>query len=184
MFRKLAAVLAISAAFVTAGQAAEISSDEAAFTTYVQQKLQLYSPSPINLVGPLSLSVGPSSTAIDLPSLKPVHDLCLASPSKCERAVNDFVQDTVRSILQKPSPHVAAVALIQTQLVACNRTSRALQLASVYVPVTIVCGAAPDGLRSMPARAEAYCKRRIRSFTLAPREPIEAQCTIRMSREA
>ena len=137
MVRKLAAVLALSAAFVSAGHAAEIPSDAAAFTTYVQQKLQLYSPSPINLVGPLSLSVGPASSAINLPSLKTVHDLCVLAPSKCERAVNDFVQETVRGILQKPPANAAAAepAVVQTQLVACNRTSRVVQLASVYVPV-------------------------------------------------
>ena len=83
--------------------AADVPKDKGAFTTYMQTILQLYSPSPINLLGPLSLSVGTSNAAVKLPSLKPLHKLCVASPSKCDHAVNDYVQDAARDFLQKPA---------------------------------------------------------------------------------
>lgn len=135
MIRRVAFVsFLFSFGVAVTAMAADVPSDAAAFTTYIQSKLQLYSPQPINLVGPLSLSVGASGSAVDLPSLKSVHDLCATSPSKCDGAVNDYVQNVTREFLQNPTRPSAWTG--QTQLVVCNRTTRAVQLASIYVPVS------------------------------------------------
>ena len=135
MIRKLTAVFLHSAGFTVIAFAADVPSNEAAFTAYVQNKLQLYSPSPINVVGPLSLSVKTSDTQINLPSLRPLHELCSSSPAKCDEAVDDYVQNTTRDVLQKPAASRSPNSN-QTQLVACNRTTRTVQFASVYIPVS------------------------------------------------
>lgn len=125
----------LSAAFTVSALAGAVPGDEVAFTAYVQNKLQLYSPSPIRSSGPLSLSVQTASATIDLPSLKQVHELCLSSPAKCDDAVNDYVQNTTRDFLQKPTAASPSSSSDRTQLVACNRTTRTVQFASVYIPV-------------------------------------------------
>ena len=135
MFRRFALISLLSAAFAVSALASDVPSDEAAFTAYVQNKLQLYSPSPIHSAGSLRLSIQTAGEAIDLPSLKPVHDLCLSSPAKCDGAVDDYVQSTTRDILQKPTAALPSSSSNRTQLVACNRTTRTVQFASVYIPV-------------------------------------------------
>jgi uncharacterized membrane protein len=113
--------------------------DDAGFTTYVQQKLQLYSPSPISSTGTLSLSVSAPGSATNLPSLKPVHDSCVATPAKCDRAVNDYVQGVAHDVLQRATSSPAAQPATPanaTQLVACNHTTHTVQLASVYIPLS------------------------------------------------
>jgi len=117
MFRRFAALALFSFGFVGGALAADVPKDKAAFTAYMQTKLQLYSPSPINVIGPLSLSVGTSNAAVKLPSLKPLYKLCVASPSKCDHAVNDYVQDAAHDVLQKPAPVTPAT---QTQAVAAT----------------------------------------------------------------
>jgi hypothetical protein len=134
MVRQLAAVFLLSFGFAAFARAADAPGDEAAFTAYIQNKLQLYSPLPINVVGSLSLSVGAVATAVSLPSLKSLHELCATSPSKCDGAVNDYVQNVTREYLQNPARPSSWTG--QTQLVVCNRTTRMVQLASVYVPVS------------------------------------------------
>lgn len=134
MLRRFAAVSLFSFGIAVSANAADVPSGEAAFTSYIQTKLQLYSPQPVNLVGPLNLTVGAPTSAVSLPSLKPVHDLCVASPSKCDGAVNDYVQNVTREFLQNPARPSAWTG--QTQLVVCNRTTRKVQLASIYVPVS------------------------------------------------
>jgi TonB family protein len=103
MFRRFVALALFSFGFVGNSFSAEVPKDKAAFTTYMQAKLQLYSPSPIKVLGPLSLSVGTSNASVTLPSLKPLHKLCVASPLKCDHAINDYVQDVTREFLQKPA---------------------------------------------------------------------------------
>jgi Protein of unknown function (DUF1036) len=134
MFRQLAAVFLLWFGFAVVTMAADVPGDETAFTSYIQTKLQLYSPLPVNVVGPLSLSAGAATTAVSLPSLNPLHELCVASPSKCDGAVNDYVQNVTREFLQNPARPSAWSG--QTQLVVCNRTTRMVQLASIYVPVS------------------------------------------------
>src|SRR6185437_4665094 len=70
-------------------------------------------------LGPLSLSVGASNAAVRLPSLKPLHKTCVASPSKCDHAINDYVQNAARGVLQKPAPSTPP-----TQPVAAYTTGR------------------------------------------------------------
>lgn len=104
----LAVALVVLHEFGSAGaSAADIPKDKAAFTLYMQNKLQLYSPLPINVVGPLSLSVGTASAAVTLPSLKTLHKLCVATPAKCDHAVNDYVQDVARAIQTPPATAAA-----------------------------------------------------------------------------
>jgi hypothetical protein len=134
MVRRLAAVALLTFGIAAYARASDVPSDEAAFTSYIQTKLQLYSPQPVNLAGPLSLSVGATATAVSLPSLKPLHELCATSPAKCDGAVNDYVQNVTREFLQNPARPSAWTG--QTQLVVCNRTTRKVQLAGVYVPVS------------------------------------------------
>jgi TonB family protein len=99
----LASISLLSFGLAATSLASDVPKDKSAFTSYMQNKLQLYSPLPINFVGPLSLSVGTSSAAVRLPSLVPLHKHCMASPSKCDAAVNDYVQSVTRSFLQKPT---------------------------------------------------------------------------------
>jgi uncharacterized membrane protein len=134
MICRLGVAFALSFGLASHAAAADIPGDEAAFTSYIQTKLQLYSPQPVNLVGPLSLSVGAPTIAVGLPSLKPLHELCRASPAKCDGAVNDYVQNVTREYLQNPARPSTWTG--QTQLVVCNRTTRMVQLAGVYVPVS------------------------------------------------
>ena len=113
----------LSALLATAVQAATVPMDEAEFTAYIQKRLQLYAPAPVNIVGPLSLSLGAAADTKPLPSLKPLHDACLSAPARCEAAADTFVQNTVHDALQKPA---AASAPGVTTLVACNHTPHTL----------------------------------------------------------
>ena len=108
--------------------------DEAGFTAYVQQRLQLYAPAPIHVVGPFSLAVGSGADAKPLPSLVSVHEACMREPAKCEAATDTYVQDTAHDVLQKPAASSAPTPGVTT-LVACNHATRTLAVASVYVPV-------------------------------------------------
>lgn len=136
MIRRFVAGSLFSFAVVASAWATDAPSDERAFTAYVQNKLQLYSPSPINMVAPLRLSAGAAGVEVDLPSLKPLRELCVTSPAKCDAAVDAFVQDVTRQYLQKPVTATPAALPGRTQLVVCNRTTRTVQLASVYIPVS------------------------------------------------
>jgi hypothetical protein len=129
MTRRTMIGLAVLAGLLYANAAKAVPTDEAGFTAYIQQRLQLYAPAPINIVGPLSLSFGSTKDAKAVPSLQPVHDACLREPANCEAAADAYVQNTVHDVLQKPEP--ASV----TTLMACNHTSHTLELASIYVPV-------------------------------------------------
>jgi uncharacterized membrane protein len=116
----------------TAALAADIPMDDAGFTAYVQKRLQLYAPATITVTGPFALAAGPRA----LPSLKPVHDACVAKPAECGTATNDYVQDAARD-LQTPAPASApppAEAGVTT-LYTCNATQRTLNIATIYVPV-------------------------------------------------
>jgi uncharacterized membrane protein len=107
--------------------------DEVGFTAYVQKRLQLYAPAPVNIVGPLSLSLGNAGDTKPLPSLKPLHDACLSAPATCEAAADRFVQNTVHDAMPKPA---AATTPGATTLVACNHTPHTLAIASIYIPVS------------------------------------------------
>ena len=133
MIRQFAFALLLAVASPVLALASDVPSDEAAFTTFIRDKLQLYSLSPIRVAGPLSLSMQTADSSIDLPSLRPLHELCQSSPTKCDQAVNDYIQTTSRDILQKPT--TASSTSNRTQLVVCNRTTRTVQFASVYIPV-------------------------------------------------
>ncbi len=117
----------VAAVWMTAAQAAEIPMDDAGFTAFIQQRLQLYAPGKITIAGPLSLTTGTTA----LPSLKPVHDACLANPSNCASLTDGYVQAAARD-LQKPAGTPASNV---TTLYACNGTARTLEFASVYTPV-------------------------------------------------
>jgi TonB family protein len=110
----LLGVLLHAIGFAGPALAGDIPKDKAAFTAYMQNKLQLYSPSPINVVGPLRLSVGTANAAVALPSLKTLHKRCIAAPATCEHAVNDYVQDVARAI-QTPPAAEPTVASNETQ---------------------------------------------------------------------
>jgi TonB family protein len=109
------AALLVGVLFAGPAWSADVPKDKAPFTAYMQNKLQLYSPMPINVVAPLSLSVGPANAAVALPSLKPLHKFCVASPSKCDHAVNDYVQEVARQFLQKPEAVTPSAAPDETQ---------------------------------------------------------------------
>ena len=135
MNRQIVLVLLLSSAVAATALAGDVPADESAFTAFVQNKLQLYSPSPIQSLGPLHLAVKTANATVDLPSLKSLHELCVSAPAKCDNAVNEYVQNTTRDILQKPMMASPSSTANRTQLVACNRTTRTVQFASVYVPV-------------------------------------------------
>jgi TonB family protein len=102
-FVSFAGLLLFAFGFAVPASAGDVPKDEPAFTAYMQNKLQLYSPSPINVVGPLSLSVEISGATVKLPSLSPLHKRCAAAPSKCGHAIDDYVQNVAREILQPPA---------------------------------------------------------------------------------
>ena len=135
MNRQFALFSLLFAAFAASALGGDVPGDEAGFTAYIQNKLQLYSPSPIHSAGPMHLSVQATSATVDLPSLKPLHELCVSAPAKCDDAVNDYVQNTTRDFLQRSIAASPSSASNRTQLVACNRTTRTVQFASVYIPV-------------------------------------------------
>jgi|SRR5476651_1933612 len=135
MVRQLGLCLGFLAALcATSTQAADIPTDDAGFTAYIQNRLQLYASGPVNVVGPLSLSVGTSANSTPLPSLKPAHDTCIAQAAQCQAAADAYVQNTVHDVLQKPAASAAVAGV--TTLVACNRTQRTLAVASIYLPVS------------------------------------------------
>src|SRR5215831_4453903 len=103
MIRQFAAGVIVCFGISAIAFAADVPIGEPAFTSYIQNKLQLYSPSPINLVGPMSLSIGTASSAVNLPSLKALHEMCVASPAKCDGAVNEYIQNVTREYLQNPT---------------------------------------------------------------------------------
>ena len=115
--------------------AAAVPMDEPGFTAYIQKRLQLYAPEPISVTGPFTLSAGTAANATSLPSLVPLHDACVSEPTKCEAAADTYVQNVVHDVLQKPAP-TSAAAQGTTTLVACNHTTHALAVASIYVPVS------------------------------------------------
>lgn len=136
--RKLILCLGILAGLAaTPAQAAGIPMDEAGFSAYVQQKLQLYAPAPIYVVGPYSLTMGSGADARPLPSIKPLHDACVSAPANCESATHEYVQDTAHDVLQKPAGSAAATPAPagSTTLFVCNGTARDQNIASVYMPV-------------------------------------------------
>jgi uncharacterized membrane protein len=125
-------LLALSAG---AALAAAVPMDEPSFTAYIQKRLQLYAPEPISVTGPFTLSAGTASDAKNLPSLVPLHDACLSEPTKCEAAADTYVQNVVHDVLQKAAP-ASEAAQGTTTLVACNHTTHALAIASIYIPVS------------------------------------------------
>lgn len=129
MARTFAIVLG-SLACATAAFSADIPMDEAGFTAYVQKRLQLYAPATITVTGPFALAAGGTA----LPSLKPVHDACVARPADCGTATNDYVQDTARSLQPGPATPAPGATNVTT-LYTCNATARTLNIASIYIPV-------------------------------------------------
>jgi uncharacterized membrane protein len=128
MVRKFA-IIGAGLLGATAGLAADIPMDDAGFTAYVQKKLQLYAgATAITVSGPFALAAGTRA----LPSLKPVHDTCVAKPADCGTATNDYVQDAARDLQAPAAPGTAAAT---TTLYACNGTTRTLNVAGIYQPV-------------------------------------------------
>lgn len=125
-------IIAIALLCATAALAADIPMDDAGFTAYVQKRLQLYAPTTVTVTGPFALAAGDRA----LPSLKPVHDVCVAKPADCSSAASDYVQDAARA-LQTPAPDVAPPTDTAnvTTLYTCNGTQRTLNIATIYVPV-------------------------------------------------
>lgn len=118
------AVLSATAAF-----AADIPMDDTGFTAYVQKRLQLYVPAAITVTGPFALAAG----STPLPSLKPVHDACVAKPAECGTTTDDYVQDAARDLQKAADAPPAAPGV--TTLYTCNATTRTLNIASIYVPL-------------------------------------------------
>lgn len=131
MVRKLTLCLGLLAG-LTAAQASGIPMDEAGFAAYVQQKLQLYAPAPVYVVGPYELALGSGATAKPLPSIKALHDACVSDPSKCEGAVHDYVQDTAHDVMQKTADAVPSGSVT---LFVCNGAPRTMNIAGIYIPV-------------------------------------------------
>ena len=70
--------------------------DDAGFTAYIQQKVQLYSPAPVRVTGAFAIAIGPEVGANLVYSFKPLHDACVAAPAQCPVKTHDYVQDIVR----------------------------------------------------------------------------------------
>jgi uncharacterized membrane protein len=119
----------------TAAQASDIPMDDAGFTAYVQKRLQLYEAKPVNVEGAFNLSVGASTEPRAQLSLKPLHDACMMEPAKCEATTDEYIQNAVKALTQ-PIPAGAAALSGVTTLVVCNRTTRSLAIATIYVPVS------------------------------------------------
>ncbi len=79
-----------------ASRADGIPLDDAGFTSYIQQKLQLYSPAPVRVTGPFAVAIGPETGANLVYTFKPLHDDCIAAPAQCPQKTHDYVQDIVR----------------------------------------------------------------------------------------
>ena len=70
--------------------------DDAGFTAYIQQKVQLYSPAPVRVTGAFAIAIGPEVGANLVYAFKPLHDGCVADPAQCPRLTHDYIQDIVR----------------------------------------------------------------------------------------
>jgi hypothetical protein len=92
----LAFVLCAAALVPAASFADGIPLDEAGFTAYIQQKVQLYSPAPVRATGPFAIAIGPEVGANLVYTFKPLHDACVAAPAQCPRLTHDYIQDIVR----------------------------------------------------------------------------------------
>ncbi|HEY4941577.1 MAG TPA: hypothetical protein VII56_09115 [Rhizomicrobium sp.] len=86
-----AAFLLLPAAALADG----IPLDDAGFTAYIQQKLQLYSPAPVRVTAPFALAIGPEVGANLVFEFKPLHDACVADPPQCPGKTHDYVQGVV-----------------------------------------------------------------------------------------
>jgi hypothetical protein len=84
-----------------------IALDDDGFTAYLRQKLQLYTSNAVSAAGssytltlgrPIGLTVVHSSGGTETFSLTDLRGTCLTAPAACERAVDDFVQATARSL--------------------------------------------------------------------------------------
>jgi len=131
-----------------------ISLDEGTFTSYVEKRLQLYSPAPINVVGTFELSVGKGDAEMDLPSIRSLHESCVRDQRDCQHFVDSFIQDMALYIHQfhldvddvppatEPSAAVSSAdaqlghspAPLSTTLRVCNRTQQRLAIAVSFVP--------------------------------------------------
>ena len=79
-----------------AAMADGIPLDDAGFTTYIQQKLQLYSPAPVRVTAPFSVAIGADAGANLVFTFKSLHDDCVRDPASCPGKTHDYVQDIVR----------------------------------------------------------------------------------------
>lgn len=75
---------------------AAVPLDEAGFTAYMQQKLQLYSPKPVTVYAPYKVAIALPSGATAIFAFPDVHDRCVKDPAGCDQAVHDYIQGTVR----------------------------------------------------------------------------------------
>ncbi|HEX4301481.1 MAG TPA: hypothetical protein VHZ78_01720 [Rhizomicrobium sp.] len=90
-------VLANGAAF-----ADDVPLGDAAFTAYIRDKLQLYTPAPVRVLEPFSVAIGAQSGANLVYAFKPLHDACVQAPAQCADKVHDYVQGIVGRF---PSAH-------------------------------------------------------------------------------
>lgn len=88
----------------SAAVASEIPLDQAGFTAYIQQRLQLYSPASVKITGPFSIAIGTAQTL----NFKTLHDDCVHDQAKCPRLADAFVQQTAHDLQQASSNEHAA----------------------------------------------------------------------------
>ncbi|HXC56837.1 MAG TPA: hypothetical protein VNU97_16175 [Rhizomicrobium sp.] len=95
--------------------------DDAAFTAYLQQKLQLYSAVPVTVAGPLGIDVAVAADNVVAISLHDLHDACVRTPAQCDAIVTGFVQNAARTVLSSAPPAAATITSAGSALVPADR---------------------------------------------------------------
>ena len=85
-----------------AARADGVPLDGTGFTNYIQQKLQLYSPSPVTVVSPFHVSVVRVGNDVSVLNFQSLHDDCARKPADCESLSHAYVQQVARDL--RPTP--------------------------------------------------------------------------------
>jgi hypothetical protein len=75
--------------------AGEAPLDEAAFTAYVRDKVQLYTPAKVRVIAPFSIAIGNPGEANLVFEFAGLHDDCLHDPAYCDARTHDYIQSIV-----------------------------------------------------------------------------------------
>ncbi|MBS0472296.1 MAG: hypothetical protein JSR60_14585 [Proteobacteria bacterium] len=89
------ALAALALLFAVPALAGEVPLGDSDFTTYVRDKVQLYSPAPVRSIAPFTVAIGKPGQANLVFDFSGLHADCLRVPDSCDSKTYDYIQSIV-----------------------------------------------------------------------------------------